>query len=234
MKIGIMQPYFLPYIGYFQLMNKVDEFVVYDNIEYTKKGWINRNRILMNGRDAYVSLPLKKASDYSQIRDRVLAESWPSERISLLNKISSAYQKAPHYASVYPVIEEIVKFEDANLFAFIFHSLEQIKAYLAISTPLVVSSTLPIDHKLKAADKVLAICQARGADIYINPIGGTELYDENEFAAQNIDLRFLKTSTIKYKQFDDNFVPLLSILDVMMFNTKDTITEYLTSRYTLI
>ena len=87
MKVGIMQPYFFPYIGYFQLMNAVDEFVVYDNIEFTKKGWINRNRILVNGKDAFITISLKKDSDYLDVRDRYLADSWSSDRVKMLNRM---------------------------------------------------------------------------------------------------------------------------------------------------
>src|SRR5689334_1147970 len=101
-----MQPYFFPYIGYFQLMNAVDEFVVYDNIEYTKKGWINRNRILEDGTDSYITIPLKKDSDYLDVRDRRLAESWPTEKRKMLNRIIQSYRKAPYFNSVYPMIEK--------------------------------------------------------------------------------------------------------------------------------
>src|SRR4030042_5533275 len=97
MKIAIMQPYFLPYIGYFQLMNAVDEFVIYDNIEFSKKGWINRNRILVNGKDSYITIPLKKDSDYLDVRDRYLAETWSSEKIKMLKRIIGSYRKAPRF-----------------------------------------------------------------------------------------------------------------------------------------
>ena len=93
MRIAIMQPYLFPYIGYFQLMNAVDEFVIYDNIEFTKKGWINRNRILVNGRDSFITVPLKKDSDYLDVRDRYLADSWPSERVTILYRIKQSYRR---------------------------------------------------------------------------------------------------------------------------------------------
>ena len=89
MKLAIMQPYFFPYIGYFQLIKSVDEFVIYDNIQYTKKGWINRNRILVNGTDYLISLPLKKDSDYLNVVDRQLAESWEKDRTKLLTLITN-------------------------------------------------------------------------------------------------------------------------------------------------
>ncbi len=233
MKLAIMQPYLFPYIGYFQLMNAADEFVVYDNIKYTKKGWINRNRILVNGSDAYINFPLKKDSDYLDVKDRYLAEIWPQERQKLLNKLKESYRKAPYFEQAYAVIEKCILFEDMNLFAFILNSLTVIKNYLDISTPFVVSSTIAIDNSLKAQDKVMAICQSKKANVYINPIGGVELYNKEDFTKSGIELFFLKTGTIEYKQFDNAFVPYLSIIDVIMFNAKEEIKKYL-SLYSLL
>jgi hypothetical protein len=228
-----MQPYFFPYIGYFQLINVVDEFVVYDNIEYTKKGWINRNRILTNGKDSYISLPLKKDSDHLDVRDRYLADSWSFEKHKMLNRIIEAYRKAPHFDSVYPVIKKGVLFEEYNLFGFILNSLSLVMDYLEIQTPLLVSSTIAVDHGLKAEEKVVAICKARKADIYINPIGGAQLYSKVDFKNEDIDLFFLKTNDFIYKQSVNKFFPFLSIIDVMMFNSKEEIMKYLTSFYTI-
>ncbi|PIS42575.1 MAG: hypothetical protein COT24_02795 [Candidatus Kerfeldbacteria bacterium CG08_land_8_20_14_0_20_40_16] len=233
MRIGIMQPYLFPYIGYFQLMNAVNEFVIYDNIEYTKKGWINRNRILVNGKDAYITLPLKKDSDYLEIKDRHLADTWLSERKKILNKIVESYRKSPYFDSIYPIIEKIILWEETNLFKFILNSLNLVKEYLEIRTPLVISSTISIDHKFKAEKKVIAICQARKANVYLNPIGGLELYNKENFKDVGIDLHFIKTNDFEYKQFDNDFIPFLSIIDVMMFNSKDELSNMLKS-YTIV
>lgn len=234
MKLGIMQPYLFPYIGYFQLMNAVDEFVTYDNIEYTKKGWINRNRILLNGKPSFITLPLKNESDYLDIRDRYLAGSWPTEKNKILNKINVAYKRSPYFNFIYPIIEQSILYEEKNLFMFIVNSLYLVKDYLEIQTPLVTSSTILIDHSLKAEKKVMAICQAKKADTYMNPIGGLELYNKGNFENVGIKLHFFKTNDFKYKQFDNDFIPLLSIIDVMMFNSKEKIKEYLNKQYTLI
>lgn len=234
MKLGIMQPYFFPYIGYFQLMNVVDEFVVYDNIEFTKKGWINRNRILVNGHDLFITIPLRKDSDYLDLRDRYLAESWSFERVKMLNRVKESYRKAPKFEVVYPLVEKCICFEDDNLFNFILYSLNQVKEYLEIRTPFIVSSTIPIDHALKADKKVTAICKARNADTYVNPIGGIQLYIKDEFKNEGIELNFLKANDFEYKQFNNEFIPWLSIIDVMMFNSKEEIKEFLHSFYTLV
>jgi hypothetical protein len=215
-------------------MNAVDEFVVYDNIEFTKKGWINRNRILVNGQDSFITLPLKKDSDYLDVRDRYLADSWLSERVKMLNRIKESYRKAPQFDSVYPVIEKCILFDEFNLFNFILNSLNPIREYLEIQTDLIISSSIPVDYALKAEKKVIAICKARNANAYVNPIGGIQLYKKDEFKNQGINLHFLKTNDFEYKQFNDEFVPWLSIIDVMMFNAKEKIKEYLNSFYTLV
>ena len=157
-----MQPYLFPYIGYFQLMNAVDEFVIYDNIQFSKKGWINRNRILVNGTDAYLTLPLKKDSDYLDVKDRYLSDDWNIERKKITNRITESYRKAPNYITVFPIIEEIINFENKNLFQFILNSLMLINKYLDIKTPLIPSSTIAINHELKSEKKVIALCNQKG------------------------------------------------------------------------
>lgn len=234
MKLGIMQPYFLPYIGYFQLINMVDKFVVYDNIKYTKKGWINRNRILVNGKDEYITLPLKNASDYLNIDQRYLSTSFFSEKGKMLVKIRENYRNAACYVEVYQLLEDILNFGDANLFQFVFNSLKSVCKHLDIDTEFIVSSILPIDHMLKAEEKVLAICKQLDADTYVNPIGGLELYSKEKFNGNNIDLHFLKSNSIVYNQLNTEFAPNLSILDVMMFNRKENVVDLLNNGYTLI
>lgn len=234
MRIAIMQPYLFPYLGYFQLMNAVDEFVLYDNIEYTKKGWINRNRILVNGRDQYISIPLKKDSDFLHIKERTLAENWQTEKRKILNRISASYSKAPYFKELYPVIEKILIFENLNLFEFILHSLKELKGYLEIPCSLIISSTIPGHEILKSEEKVIFICNERKADTYINAIGGVELYNPVNFKKEGISLRFIKMNSFVYRQFDYDFVPFLSIIDVLMFNKKETIKDFLNTGYTLI
>jgi hypothetical protein len=229
MKLAIMQPYFFPYIGYFQLINAVDKFVVYDNIQFTKKGWINRNRILIGGKDEYITLPLKKDSDFLDIRDRILSATFDQERVKMLRKIKEAYRKAPFFDETYPMVEEALNYTDTNLFNFIFHSIQCVCRFLEIKTELVVSSTLSVDHTLKSEERVLAICESLGGDTYINPIGGTALYDKATFQERNIELRFLEAKPILYPQLQHSFVPFLSIIDVMMFNSKEQSIQMLAS-----
>ncbi|MCU1797270.1 hypothetical protein CUU45_08285 [Pectobacterium polaris] len=231
-KYAVMQPYFFPYIGYFQLMAEVDVFVVYDNIKYTKKGWINRNRILLNGKDSTFSLPLKKDSDFLDVKDRVLSETF--NRDDLINKIRGAYRRAPYFKNVFPLLENIINHRDDNLFNYILYSLGSIKEYLGLTCDIKVSSSINIDHSLKSQDKVLAFGHALGAKSYSNPPGGISLYSQEAFSLHGMTLNFIQPNNIVYKQFDEPFVAWLSIIDVMMFNSSDEVLNLITNEYELI
>lgn len=232
MKIGIMQPYFLPYIGYFQLISAVDKFVVYDNIKYTKKGWINRNRILLNGSDSVFSLPLKKDSDSRYVVQRELAADFA--RAKLLNKFIGAYMRAPQFDRVYPWLEQIVLFDEVNLFRYIYQSIVKLCKNLGIKTEIIISSDIAIDHELKGQEKVLALCKSLGCATYINAVGGIELYSKDDFRQHGIDLRFIKANHIEYDQFGAPFVPWLSIVDVLMFNSQDRVYSFISKNYELV
>jgi hypothetical protein len=227
MKLGIMQPYFFPYIGYFQLINSVDEFVIYDNIQFTKKGWINRNRILVNHKDDYITIPLKKDSDYLNVNQRILSDTWPIDRKKMLNRIFESYKKAPQFEQVFVMIENCLNSDKSNLFDFIQNSLLQTLSYLSIPTKITVSSSIEIDHGLKSEQKVLAICKNRNANTYVNPVGGYELYSKDRFELNGIILQFQKSNSINYSQFQSDFLPSLSIVDVLMFNSKDKVKLFL-------
>ncbi len=231
MRLAIMQPYFLPYSGYFQLIQSVDRFVIYDNIKYTKKGWINRNRFLRDGKAVVFTIPLKKASDSLDISKRTISPDFDSGK--LLNKIRAAYERAPYFESAFGLFKELISSTENNLFAFVFSSLEKVCRFLAIDTEIVVSSRLPIDHSKRSSSRVLAICRAVGANVYVNPMQGLHLYSGDEFRAHGIELKGIKSRAFEYKQFDRPFVPRLSILDVIMFNSKRRICEILAHEYDL-
>lgn len=227
-----MQPYFFPYIGYFQLIAAVDLFVVYDNIKYTKKGWINRNRLLQNGRAVTFSLPLKADSDTLDVRERRLAEGFDREK--LLNQIRGAYGRAPHLSDTMPLVEEVVRCGETNLFGYLHHSLQRTCAHLGIGTRIKVSSDVAADHGLKGQERVLALCAALGATTYVNAIGGTELYSKEKFRANGVDLQFIRSRPFEYPQFGNEFVPWLSIIDVLMFNSIDAVRDAIRSCYELV
>jgi len=229
MKIAIMQPYFLPYIGYWQLINTVDTFVIYDNIQYSKKGWFNRNNILLNNKKTIFTIPLKKDSDSLNVVNRFLADDSQKQRLKILGQIKNSYKKAPYFDDTYLLIEDIFLNNETNLFNYTYNSILKICNYLDIDTNIVVSSKINIDHSLKSQEKVIAINKALSATQYINPIGGLELYKTDDFKKENIKLNFLESDVPRYKQFNDEFIPYLSIIDIMMFNSKDDIKEMLKS-----
>ncbi len=231
-RVAIMQPYFFPYIGYFQLIAAVDQFVVYDNIKYTKKGWINRNRFLQNGKDAIFSLPLKKDSDSLDVCERELATDFDREH--LLNQLKGAYRRAPYFDQTFPLVERIVRCEERNLFHYLHNSIVQTCRHLGITTDIKISSRVAIDHGLHAQDKVLALCEVLGATTYVNASGGVELYSKEVFSSKGVDLKFIKSLPFDYVQFDAPFVPWLSIIDVMMFNRPEIVHANVTSNYELI
>ena len=232
MKIGIMQPYFVPYIGYFQLLNAVDKYVIYDDVHYIKGGWINRNRILINGEPSYFNVPLKGASP-----NKLINEVEVNNEDVLIQKnlrmLEGAYKKAPYFEDVYKLMEDILKCGKDNLAEYLAYSIKKICEYLDINTELIISSQMNKDNSLKGKEKVVAICHELGGDEYYNAIGGQELYSYDYFEENNLKLSFVSTDKIEYKQFNNEFVPYLSIIDVMMFNSKEEIKKIL-NMYTLV
>lgn len=226
-KVAIMQPYLFPYIGYFQLIKAVDLFIVYDDVQWIKGGWINRNRVLSLEGVSYVTLPVKKDSFSKQIKERVFADNIEAEKHKLLNDLTSVYKDAPYFIQTMKLIESCLSSEDNNVASFIVQSLVNICEYLGISTEIIYSSTLDKKANLKSQERVININEQVGANWYINPIGGQELYDRGTFSSHGIDLYFIKTNPINYKQINEEYIPNLSIIDVMMFNSRQEINNML-------
>lgn len=221
MKVGIMQPYFVPYLGYWQLMNAVDRYVVYDDVNYIKGGRVNRNSILQNGQAQYFNLPLLGASPNKHINE-VKVNCDPKHQNKLLKTLEMCYSKAPYYQQVRPIFEEIFTQQEFNLAKYLYFSFYKIGAYLGITTELILSSTLDKDCSLKAHHKVISICKLLGATEYYNSISGIPLYEPHRplFEKNGLKLCFPKMKDVSYRQFKDEFVPSLSIIDVMMFNSQ--------------
>ena len=230
MTVGIMQPYFFPYLGYWQLIAAVDKYVVYDYVTYIKGGWINRNNILINGRASLITLPLNNSSSFKKINEICITESTkPIEK--LIRSISMAYAKAPYKSEVMPIIESLL-LHNTNIAQLNYESILKIREYLGFNTEIILSSDMVKDNELKGQDKVIYINKLLNSDRYINAIGGMELYDRDAFAAEGIDLKFLKMDIVSYKQLKNEFVPYLSIIDVLMFNGAAGTNELLT-KFTL-
>jgi len=209
-----MQPYFLPYIGYWQLINLVDQFVIYDDVDFIKGGYINRNSLLVNKSNFLFTLSLKKSSTNKKINEIFLGDI----NFKILKTIKQSYKKAPFFNDVFPLIEDIFCYEEKNLALFISYSLKKISKYLNIDTDFIFSSSLNYNKESSAENKVINICKILNSNNYVNSYGGLFLYNKDNFIKQNIVLSFLKTNKYSYRQFKNPFVSNLSIIDIIMFN----------------
>lgn len=223
MRIAIMQPYLFPYLGYFQLMQAVDAFVVYDDVNYIKQGWINRNYILAQGQPLRITLSLRNAGSNRAIKDISVGDN----QGKLLKTIRQSYSRAPQFATVFPVIEDILLQQEKNLAKFLDHGLRRVCSQLGLNPAWHVSSSLDKDNSLRGQEKVLSICEELGATEYVNLPGGIALYDREDFARRNIRLSFIRPRPVSYNQFGSEFVPSLSIIDAMMFNDGEQCRELL-------
>jgi len=224
-----MQPYVFPYIGYFQLINAVDKFVIYDDVNFIKQGWITRNRILLDSKDFMFILRVEGASSFRKINEIKLGKY----NDKLLNTFTHAYKYAPLYPEVFPLIEDVFLKGGDNLSGFITYSLKKIAEYLGIKTELILSSDIDKNNDLKAKDKVIEICRLLNGTQYVNSSGGQDLYSKEDFLQKGIDLKFLKSTPESYKQYENDFVPMLSIVDVMMFNLVEKVKNML-NQYELV
>lgn len=232
MKIGIMQPYFFPYIGYFQLINMVDKYVIYDNAAFANNKWGIRNQILINGAPGFFRVKTLKASQNKRFNEIEVSEDSEAKK-NTIHALECAYKKAPYYSEVMPILEQFLTANYNNLAECNVESNRLVCNYLDIKTEILLMSELDRDSDHKKQYRIFDICRALGCNEYINSIGGTELYDFEEFRENGIELAFLKVDDIVYPQFGKEFVPSLSIIDVMMFNSVPEIQEML-NRYTLI
>ncbi len=218
-KIAIMQPYLFPYIGYIQLISAVDKFVIYDDVSFIKQGWINRNRILLNCKEQMFTVPLKNASSFVAInKTEINSHLYPGWGVKFLKTVTQAYSKAPCFKPVYSLVQDVVNSRAHTISELCTTALQHICRYLGITTEFVLSSSVYNNHDLKAQARVIDICLKEGAHTYINAIGGMELYSKEDFTAAGLVLQFIKPLHIPYRQFNCNFAPWLSIIDVLMFN----------------
>lgn len=215
MNLAVMQPYFFPYIGYWQLIHAADRFIIYDDVNYIKGGWINRNRILINGKPVYITVPLHQASSYKRICDMVTQVA-PVWRDKLVKMVEITYRKAKYFDEVFPVIERLVRTEVMNLSDYLSHQIQALAEFMGIGTQIVVTSQIYGNDHLSGQARLLDICRREGATIYINPQGGQALYDSGAFRNAGIGLQFIVMRPIPYKQRATGFVPYLSIIDALM------------------
>ncbi|MFJ2988288.1 WbqC family protein [Collimonas sp. NPDC087041] len=229
MKLALMQPYLFPYIGYFQLVAAADKFVFYDDVNFIKNGWINRNRLMLDGDIRYITVPLAGASPAKKINEVLMQ---PRERWlrKLLESIRHAYAKAPHYQRVSELIHEILHVDATHVSQIASRGVIEISRYLDLGTTFAMTSTVYRNSELRGAQRVLDICAQERASTYLNLPGGRALYDAEEFAAAGIDLSYIEPNLGPYPQFGKRFHPGLSIIDVLMFNSVDQIKAMLHRR----
>ncbi|QTN30585.1 WbqC family protein [Rhodoferax sp. AJA081-3] len=225
-RLAIMQPYFLPHLGYFQLIAAVDKLVIYDDVNFINAGWINRNRILLNGAPHMFTVPLQAASQNKLIHEIGLAQDdrW---RDKTLRTIALHYKKAPRYLEVMPMLERIFKYPVTRLDTFILHSLEEVMRYVGLRTVIQPSSQIYGNRELRGQARILDICKIEGAQVYVNTPGGRDLYDCETFKANGIQLKFLGSKPIVYDQKQGEFFGSLSVIDVLMFNDLQAIQKML-------
>ncbi|MGI6117405.1 MAG: WbqC family protein [Bilifractor sp.] len=222
MKVAIHQPYFMPYIAYWSLISSVDVFATADNYNYIKGGWINRNRILVNGDAHYFNIEVHHASQNKMINELELADIDVPLK---LRQLEVAYGRAPHFREGMELMEKVFDTEEKNLANFLFLSIGLVCDYLEIDTKLIRTSDIEQDPSLKRADRIYDYCRKLGADTYYNAIGGTELYSFDEFAARGMKLGFIQEIPVECHQTlggkTGEFIPHLSIIDVIMFNSRE-------------
>ena len=230
MILGGCQPYFVPYIGYWQVINAVDIFTIGDDYNFIKGGWINRNRILRDKKVAFFNIEISHISSNKAINELFLSDQFHGE--SKLESLKYAYQKAPYYQNGYTLMEKVLCCEENNLAKFLENSIRCICDYLGIQTEIICSSKVPNNSAYRREYRIFDQCRFFGADTYFNAPGGKELYDYQQFKEHGLKLGFIHPGDIRYPQFSDYFVPSLSIIDVIMFNSPEQIHQML-NQYTI-
>lgn len=221
MKLAIMQPYFFPYIGYFQLVAAVNKFVIYDDVNFIKGGWINRNNVLINKKSNLFTVPLIKASSNTLINDtKINLKFYNIWKVKFLRSLEQSYKKAPYFTEVYNLIKNVLEINENDLISELaVNSIKNVIDYLQLDTEICETSENYNNKTKSGQERVLDICGIEKASQYINPIGGIELYSKKTFKENGIVLNFIKSKPIIYTQFDNDFSPWLSIIDVLMFNS---------------
>lgn len=241
MSLGLMQPYLFPYLGYFQLMNCVDTYVFYENVQYIKNGWVNRNRIFVNvkkNQTHYFTFSVAK-EHYKKNIDQRHYSNLKEDCNKLKRNLFQSYRDALNFEEAYELIEDILDFQNDNVAYFNMNANHKIAEYLGVTTKITCMETVKDAAfwekftQLNHEDKVIHICKYFKENSYINAINGMSLYHRDFFAAKGIDLKFIKMKEVEYSQFSKQFVPCLSILDVIMHNKLQDSKEML-ERYQLI
>jgi len=226
MKLAIMQPYLFPYLGYFQLIDVADKFVFYDDVNFIKNGWINRNRLLISKNVNYITIPLSGMSSSLKI-NQVMIQQNDRWRKKILQSVRQSYSKAPYFKEVNNILSEVLFSEENYISNLAKKSIILVSQYLELETQFIISSSNYNNMELGGVDRVIDICHREKATEYYNLPGGKGLYDNDLFELNEIKLYFVKPFLSRYQQFSEEFIPGLSVIDVLMFNDKSTAREML-------
>lgn len=189
MRIAVMQPYFLPYTGYFRLFSACDLFVIFDDVQFPRRGWVHRNRFTdANGRLEWLTLPLEKGpqatTTIADLRFRIDAQQRLAEQVARFPLfLAPAVELRPMVARVLQPRESPLTYLESLLV--------MAKDALGLATPTLRSSSLSIDPDIHGWERLVAIVRALGADTYVNAPGGRELYSPEVFRKSGVALRFL-------------------------------------------
>lgn len=231
MKLGIMQPYFFPYLGYFALIKYIDKWIVFDTVQYIERGWINRNRIInpTKPEDMYINIPLANHHRDILIKD-VLISNNENYKEKILSQLWTSYKKrANYFTNVYKLVEDVLSLNTRSITELNVYALKKVNDYLNIPFDYEIFSemNLAIDKVHDSGEWALNISKALNASEYVNPPGGIELFDKEKFYQNDIALKFLRINLKPYNQKKAKFIEGLSIIDVMMFNDILTVREML-------
>lgn len=215
-----MQPYLFPYAGYFQLINSVDRFIIYDDVAFIKQGWIARNRILLNGKPHLFSITLRNPSSFKNINEIQLHERlYATWRNKFYKTITQGYKSAPFFSAGFELIESVFDMKPSSIAELSRNSVASVCKYLNIETEIVPTSEIYKNSELKGKERIIDICKLENAITYVNLPGGIDLYSKVDFVQEGLELKFIQPEIVPYKQFNNPFAPNLSIIDLLMFNS---------------
>lgn len=231
-KVGIMQPYFMPYIGYISLLKHCEIFILFDTVQFIRHGWIERNRMLkQNNNWLYIKVPLIKVNSQKTLIKECLIDNQQDWKLKILHQIKHYKNIAPNYNQVEKILMEIFEKDYDNIVSLNKASLEAISTYLGFKKKLQILSEMELNIiKPKAPDEwALNICKELNLPKihYVNLIGGLNFFNRDKYTKENIEISFHKMNMHCYNQQRDYFESGLSILDLLMFNSVEEINKML-------
>ncbi len=222
-RVAVMQPYFFPYLGTFQLAQAVDAFVFFDDVAFIKKGYIHRNALLGPSGPQPFTIPVRDASQNRAIGEHAYAGEWKP----FLATLRQLYGRAPMFDAVYPLVESVALDPEENVARKNALGFMRVFEYLGIQREWRFASRHALPDELRAQQRILALCEREGATTYVNAAGGRALYEPQAFSGAGVELRFLASEARAYDQGREPFVPNLSMIDLLMHCEPSAVRERL-------